>query len=63
MFQALLLEGDTSPSTMCQEKLCVASRLTVARPVVRYSPVLLALMPAHLPELTRSLPHHLSRRT
>lgn len=51
------------PPTVCQEKLCVASWLTVARPVVRYSPVLLALTPAHLPELTRSLPHHLSRRT
>lgn len=36
---------------------------TVARPAVRYGPVRLALMPAHLPELTRSLPHHLSRRT
>lgn len=40
----------------------LARRPTVARPAVRYGPVQLALMPAHLPELTRSLPHHLSRR-
>ena len=61
--ESLLLEGDTCPSTMCQEVLCLAGWPTVARPAVRYGPVRLALTPAHLPELTRLLPHHLSRRT
>lgn len=48
---------------MCQEALRLAGWPTVARPVVWYGPVRLALTPAHLPELTRLLPHHLSRRT
>lgn len=58
-----LLEGDTYPSTMCQEALRLSGWLIVARPAVRYGPVPLAPTPAHLPELTCSLPHHLSRRT
>lgn len=55
--------GRHLPSTMCQEALRLAGWRTVARPAVRYGPVRLALTPAHLPELTRLLPHHLSRRT
>lgn len=58
-----LLKEHTCPSTMCQEAWRLSGWLTVARPAVLYGPVPLALMPAHLPELTCSLPHHLSRRT
>lgn len=61
--QSSLLEGDTCLSTVCQKALRLTGWQTVARPAVRYGPVRLALTPAHLPELTLSLPHHLSRRT
>lgn len=50
-------------STACQDALCPAGSSAVARPAVRCGPVRLAPAPAHLPELTHSLPQHSSRRT
>lgn len=57
-------QGETPATPLRARKRYVwlACRPTVARPAVQYGPVQLALTPAHLPELTHSLPHHLSRR-